>query len=425
MGTFVWSLYDESNECTMSAMLIRKAYRFRMEPTSAQIVTLARFAGACRWAWNEALVEQKRRLEAGERVAGYAELCRWITGWRHAPSTKWLAEIHVHPVQQKLKDLERAFRDYFRKPGDRAKRNIPRLKVKGVQDSFRYPIGIRAEILSNGWGQVWLPKIGWVRYRASRAIEGRIAQATIVREGVHWFVSIQTERELVVSERREAQVGIDLGVARFATLSDGNVFNSPHAYMRQAPRLARLQRQLARKERGSANWKKHVRKVARLRRRERRIRNDFLHQVSAAIARHYGRVVIEDLKVSRMTRSAKGTRDKPGQGVRAKAGLNRVILDQGWSTFRRLLAYKLVERGGQLIAVDSKHTSQRCLQCGYVHANNRKSQAVFACRACGYVENADLNASRNILKAAGLVASACGGIGHEPPVEAGTAGTGA
>lgn len=272
----------------MPAMLMRKAFRFRLEPTSEQRAKLARFAGACRWAWNEALVEQKRRLEAGERVAGYAELCRWVTGWRNAPATKWLAEIHVHPVQQKLKDLERAFRDYFRKPADRAKRNMPRLKVKGVQDSFRYPIGIRAEILSDGWGRVWFPKIGWVRYRASRAIEGRIAQATIVREVMHWFVSIQTERELDVSERRETAVGIDLGVARFATLSDGTVFHSPQAFARQASRLARLQRQLARKQRGSANWKKHIQKVARLRRRERRIRFDFLHQVSTAIARRYG-----------------------------------------------------------------------------------------------------------------------------------------
>jgi putative transposase len=264
-----------------------------------------------------------------------------------------------------------------------------------------------------------------VRYRASRAIEGRIAQATIVREGIHWFVSIQTEREMDVPERRETAVGIDLGVARFATLSDGTVFNSPHAFRRQAPRLARLQRQLARKQRGSANWKKHIQKVARLRRRERRIRFDFLHQVSTAIARRYGCVVVEDLKVSRMTHSAKGTLDEPGNGVRAKAGLNRVILDQGWSTFQRLLSYKLVERGGQLAQVDPRHTSQRCFQCDYVHADNRKSQAVFACCACGYLENADLNASRNILKAAGLVVSACGGIGHEPPVEAGTVGTGA
>jgi putative transposase len=242
-------------------------------------------------------------------------------------------------------------------------------------------------------------------------MEGRIAQATIVREGAHWFVSIQTESEIEVTERREAQVGIDLGVARFATLSDGTVFNSPHAFARQAPRLARLQRQLARKQRRSANWKKHVQKVARLRRRERRIRYDFLHQVSTAIARRYDRVVLEDLKVKRMTHSAKGTPEEPGYGVGAKAGLNRVILDQGWSIFRRLLSYKLIERGGELVQVNPRHTSQRCFQCGHVHADNRKSQAVFACKACGYLENADLNASRNILKAAGLVVSACGGIG--------------
>ena len=122
--------------------------------------------------------------------------------------------------------------------------------------------------------------------------------------------------------------------------------------------------------------------------------------------------------MGRMSRSAKGTAQKPGSRVRQKAGLNRAILDQGWGKLRTLLAYKLEERGGKLVLVDPKYTSQRCSECGHTSADSRKGQAVFVCVACGHAQHADLNAARNLTLAAGHAAKACGGIGHRPPCEA-------
>lgn len=398
-----------------------RTYRFRLEPNGNQRRLFAQFAGACRWVWNQALVEQKRRLKDGEGWASYAEMCRWITAWRHDPATRWLADIHVHPLQQRLKDQAKAVGDFCREAGNRAKKGPPRFKKKGLGDTFRYPMGLKVEPTSPGWGRIWLPKIGWVRYRASRVIEGAIAQATVIREGENWFIAIQAKREVEEPARSELPaVGLDLGVVRFATLSDGTVFDPLNAFGRHRSRVARCQRALARKQRGSKNFFKQCRRLNALRLREARARRDFQHKLSTTLAMRYGTVVMEDLAVGRMTSSARGTLEAPAKGVRAKAGLNRSILDQGWYQFRMLLEYKLAERGASLILVNPSFTSQRCSACGHTEAANRESQAVFRCRDCGYSENADLNASRNILVAAGQAVKACGGIGCEPPVEAGT-----
>lgn len=402
-------------------MIQHKAYRFRLEPDSNQRQALAKFAGARRWVWNRALSENKRLLEAGERTSTYAEMCRWITMWRQDLTTPWLAEVHVHVLQQGLRDQARALADYFRKAGDSAKKAFPRYKKKGEGDSLRYPSGVRVESVRSGWGSVWLPKIGWVRYRASRPFEGTIAQTTVVREGDHWFITFQTKWECrTPTPSMLPTVGLDLGVARFATLSDGTVFDPVAAFGHVRARIARAQRKLARKERGSKNRAKQRRIYSRLRCRERRVRQDFLHKTSTAVAKRYGTVVMEDLAVRSMSASAKGTIEAPGRNVRSKAGLNRSILDQGWYQFKRLLEYKLADRGGELILVNPAFTSQRCAECGHIEAANRESQAVFVCLLCGHRAHADHNAACNILLAAGHAVQACGGKRRRPPAEAGT-----
>lgn len=162
-----------------------------------------------------------------------------------------------------------------------------------------------------------------------------------------------------------------------STLSDGRVFEPLAAFRRVQTRVTRAQRVLARRQKGSRNRAKQRRRLANLRRLERRARQDFLHKTSTAIARCYGTVVMEDLTVRNMVASAKGTADAPGRSVKAKSGLNRAILDQGWYQFKRLLSYKLAERGGQLVLVNPRFTSQRCTECGHTEAGNRESQAVF------------------------------------------------
>ena len=180
---------------------------------------MRRFAGCCRVVFNKALVRQKEARERGERKPGYADLCKLLTGWRHAPETLWLAEAPTHPLQQTLKDLERAWTNFF---AGRAK--LPRFKKRGHSDRFRYPDAKQIR-LDEPNSRLFLPKLGWLRYRKSREIQGTLKNVTVSASCGKWFVSIQTEWE--VSEPvhpcgEETAVGIDLGIARFATFSDGS-----------------------------------------------------------------------------------------------------------------------------------------------------------------------------------------------------------
>jgi putative transposase len=203
-------------------------------------------------------------------------------------------------------------------------------------------------------------------------------------------------------------VGIDLGVARFAALSDGSFVEGANPLKHYEKRLAFLQRRLAKKEKFSANWRKAKARCTKIYSQVANIRNDAIHKVSAAISKNHAIVVMEDLRIGNMTKSAKGSVESPGRNVRAKAGLNRRILDQGWGEFRRQLSYKLAWKGGTLLLVDPRNTSRTCSTCGYISAHSRLTQAAFVCVACGRAGNADTNAARNILGRAGWARIACG-----------------
>lgn len=164
---------------------------------------------------------------------------------------------------------------------------------------------------------------------------------------------------------------------------------------------------MSRKVKFSNNWKKVKRKVQNLHTRTANIRRDYLHKVSTTISKKHAMIVIEDLKVANMSKSAAGMVSQPGRNVRAKSGLNCSILDQGWYELRRQLEYKQLWRGGQVLAINPAYTSQKCASCGHTEKENRQSQSKFECLGCGYTENADINGARNIL-AAGHAALACG-----------------
>ena len=223
-----------------------------------------------------------------------------------------------------------------------------------------------------------------------------------------WFISIQTEREVAPPvHEATAAVGIDLGVARFATLSDGQSIAPLNSFKKHQQRLARYQRLMARKQKFSKNWVKAKAKVQKLHSTIANIRRDFLHKTSTAISKNHALVCIDDLKVANMSRSAKGSKEQPGRNMKAKSGLNWSILDQGWSEFWRQPEYKQGWLGGLVVALPPQHTSQRCSCCGQADAANRLSQKRFACVSCRYEANADFNAARNIL-AAGHAVLACG-----------------
>ncbi|MEJ2476438.1 MAG: RNA-guided endonuclease TnpB family protein [Desulfuromonadales bacterium] len=382
-----------------------QAYRYRLRPSGEQRRQMLRLAGSCRFVWNRMLALQKQLLDAGEPVLRYNQAALLLPGWKH--ELPWLkTDAHSQALQQTLKSLDRALMDAFDKSNPK---RFPRFKKKGQRDSFRYPQGCKLDQVNS---RIYLPKLGWVRYRNSRVVLGTVKNVTVSRTGDHWFVSIQTERDIGTPiHPAHSAVGIDVGIARFATLSDGSVIEPLNSLKKYERKLASAQRSLARKVKFSNNWHKQKRKIARLHQLIANVRADFLHKSSNAISKNHAVVVLEDLQVKNMSASASGTKEQPGKRVNQKRGLNRSILDQGWSEFRRQLEYKQSWRGGMVLAVPPQNTSRTCPECGHVSTENRKTQAKFLCVQCGHSEHADLVAAKNIL-AAGHAVAACGEPAH-------------
>ena len=374
---------------------------------------MRRFAGSCRFVFNKALALQKERYEQGEKKLGYAGLCKLLTEWRNGVETAWLADAPVHPLQQTLKDLERAYSNFFAK-----RAAFPKFKKKGQRDSLRYPDSKQIK-LDQGNSRVFLPKLGWLRYRNSRAALGELRNVTVSQSGGKWFVSIQTRRDVEPELPQGGMVGIDMGIARFATLSDGRHLDPLNSFKKHQQRLAKYQRRMARKVKFSSNWKKAKANVTQVHIDIGNARRDFLHKASTTISQNHAVVCIEDLQIRNMSKSSKGNAEQPGKRVCQKSGLNRAILDQGWGEFRRQLDYKLGWRGGHLIAVPPRNTSRTCPYCGHVSAENRQTQAKFECVECGFEENADVVGAINVLRA-GHARLACEVNGAVMPSAAGT-----
>lgn len=370
-----------------------QAFKFEMQPDGEQQRDLRRFAGSCRFVFNKALALQKERFERGEKKLGYAGLCKRLTEWRNSPETAWLSAAPVHPLQQCLKDLERAYANFF---AQRA--SFPRFRKKGQSESFRYPDPkqIRLEQANE---RLFLPKLGWLRYRNSRDVLGVVKNVTVSLSSGRWFVSIQTEREVEPPVARGGAVGIDMGIARFATLSDGTYYAPLNSFRRHERALRKAQQAQSRKTRFSNNWRKAKARVQRLHARIGNSRRDFLHKTTTTISQNHAMVCIEDLQVRNLSRSAAGSGEQPGNRVGAKTALNKSILDQGWFEFRRQLDYKMQWNGGYLLAVAPQYTSRTCPCCGHVAKENRLSQARFACVACNFEEHADVVGAINVLRA--------------------------
>ncbi len=391
-------------------MLIRRGFKFELRPNGMQIQLMMQFCGCARYVYNRTLSLEKSLYKKDSKHSfKYSEAANRLPGWKK--KNPFLKKCHSQVLQQSLKDLDRAYTNFFEKRG-----NVPKYKKKYRHDSIRFPQGVELDEVKQ---QIRLPKIGWMGYRKSRDIIGTIKNVTVSRRGEKWDVSIQTEYEVVSSAPNPSEIGIDMGVKRFATLSNGDFVEPLNAFKQEQEKLAKLQRKLARQKKGSRNSRKTKRKIARLHRYIADSRRDFLHKISTKIAKNHSIICVEDLKVSNMSASAGGTKESPGKNVKQKSGLNRSILDQGWYGFFQMLSYKLEQRGGKLIKVDPRNTSRTCPRCGLASAENRKSQATFACIGCGYRSNADEVGAINILRA-GRARLACGMSGAVRPLSAGT-----
>jgi putative transposase len=384
-----------------------QAFKFQLRPKAGQEALMRRFAGCCRFLWNKALALEEEIFDATGKRNGYNKLAGFLRDWKKDEKTSFLAEAHSQILQQSLKDLDRAYINFFQK-----RANLPRFKKKGVHDSFRYPQGFKLDERNS---RIFLPKIGWMRYRNSRLTTGIPKQITVSLNAGKWYASIQTEQEINIPiHSSQSSIGIDMGIAVFATLSDKTKLEALNSFQKHELKLAGIQRKLSHKQKFSANWRKQKAVLSRIHKKIADVRKDFLHKATTNISKNHATVVMEDLKVKNMSASASGDIENPGRKVCAKSGLNKAILDQGWFEFRRQLSYKLSWSGGSCILVPPQYTSQTCNNCGNVAKENRLSQSEFCCIACGYTANADVNAAKNILAAglkllaAGQAVSACG-----------------
>ena len=373
---------------------VHRGFKFRLHPTPDQAEVLGQWVGVTRLVYNLALEQRRdfwRQYRAAEgKSISLASQGRELTALR--AEFDWVAAVPQMVLEAALNDLDKAYAAFFRGGG------YPTPRRLGAHDSARFRgRSVQVRRLNAKWAEAKLPKVGWVRFRQSRAVTGALKTVTIARGATGWSVVFACDIGAAPTINALPGVGIDRGVANALSLSTGEHIRLPDLTALEK-RRRRAQRILARRKRGSERYTSQRRAVARIAGKIARVRAHALHVASTEIARRFGAVALEDLNVRAMTASARGTVEAPGRGVQQKAGLNRSILAQGWSIFAAQLDYKLEAAGGRLVYVPAAYTSQTCAECGVVDARSRKSQAAFECVACGHRDHADTNAARNIMR---------------------------
>jgi len=362
-------------------MRVTQAFRFELDPNRAARVALAKHVGAARFAYNWGLARCLQALEQGLPLPSAAQLHKEWNRWKrqHAP---WWVEVSKCAPQEAFRDLERAFRNWRQGRAGR-----PRFKRKKSLDDNKARLTGSIRVFPR---HVQLPRIGKVRTkeRTDKLLallsegKARILSATVAREADRWYVSLTCEVERPDPVPWEGEpVGVDLGLTSFLVLSDGTRVDAPKPLAKALRLLRRRSRQLSRKQKGSKNHAKAALRLARLHRRVRNIRRDFLHKVTTWLAKAKPVIVVEDLDVRGLGRGR----------------LSRSVADAGWGTFRRLLEYKTRWYGSQLIVAPRGFPStRRCARCGQVGSGLPLSCRVFRCAACGLELDRDLNAALNL-----------------------------
>ena len=424
-------------------MKINKAYKFRLEPNAEQGVMLTQLVDSARLVWNQILAASFEMFAKGEFINA-TNLVNKITGLKNNPEFAFLkSQSNAVSLQQKTRDLASAWARFFdpkvharhkenkkkpKKPkffkladGTEIQRRplMPQWKRKSDQNDSMRLVQFDKYCRVEG-NRVKLPNgLGFVKFRKSQDIIGTIKNVTISKKSGHWYVSFGCERELDQNpiHPSTSAIGIDLGVTKLITTSDGQHIKPKNSFKANQVKLAKLQRQLSRKVLFSQNWKKQKNKIQKLHHHIANIRHDYLHKITTTISKNHAMIACEDLKVANMSKSASGSMENKGRNVKAKSGLNKSILDQGWGMMIDMLEYKQQWRGGLLIKVNPRFTSQTCFDCKHIAKENRQTQARFECVKCTYVANADVNAARNILAAGDAVLSVEGGRSKGRPMK--------
>ncbi|SED17443.1 RNA-guided endonuclease InsQ/TnpB family protein [Rhodococcus koreensis] len=378
----------------MAGRVVKRAFKYRFYPTAVQAEQLARTFGCTRYVYNRALAERSRAWSQERRRVTYADTSKMLTGWKRDAGTAWLAEPSKGPLQESLRQLQGAFERFWR-----TQARYPQFKKEGQsKDSATY--------YSNCFifrdGQIRLAKqtepldVRWSRPLPEGAVPSQVTVSRNARGQYH--ISILVEDTISELEPADRVVGLDAGITSLYTLSTGEKITNPRHERADRERLAKAQRALARKEKGSRNRAKARLKVAKIHGRIADRRRDYLHKLSTRLVRENQVIAVEDLSVRNMVKNR---------------SLSRVISDAGWSEFRSMLEYKADWYGRRVVVIDRFHPSSKtCSVCGEVALAMPLDVREWTCR-CGAVHDRDVNAARNIL-AVGLTVAACGD-GVRPP----------
>ncbi|AXH93085.1 transposase [Micromonospora aurantiaca] len=364
-------------------------YNYRVYPTPGQQIELARAFGCARVVFNDGLRLRQQAREAGEKYISDGELSRrLITEAKATPERAWLGEVSTVVLQQALADLNTAYRNFFNSiTGKRKGRKVapPRFRSrKDNRQAIRFTKNSRFKVLDND--RLRLPKIGDLAVRWSRTLPSDPSSVAIIRDAAgRYFASfvVQTGEDEALPPV-DSEVGIDLGLTHFAVLSDGTKVAAPTFLRRAARKLKRLQHDLSRKQKGSANRKKAVVKVARAHGRVADMRRDWQHKLSTAIIRENQAVYVEDLCVVGLGRTR----------------LAKSVHDAGWASFTAMMEYKAARYGRTFGRVDRFFPSTRmCSDCGRINEKMALNVRAWDC-PCGAAHDRDVNAAKNV-KAAG------------------------
>ncbi|MEV0704636.1 transposase [Saccharopolyspora sp. NPDC050389] len=382
-----------------------------MYPTAQQEQQMLRHCAHARYVWNLA-VQQHSNWRPGRKSApGFAEQCRQLTEAR--AGNEWLRDGNVDVQQQALKDFHYAkqarFNSGFGEPAWRKKHRhegfrvigtdrVPAfnpdgtalLNVRGKQVMAR---NVVVHKLNRSWAQVKVPGCGWVRFRLARRDLPVAKTFRVTYRNGQWHVAFAVIPEPIPEPGNGEKIGIDRGVTITAALSDGRTLNCPQLSGKERAGIRKHQRRAARAPKASPQRAAEYAKVAKLKAREANRRKDWAEKTSTTLAWSFDVIRFEKLNIRNMTASAKGTVDQPGRNVRAKSGLNRAILAQGWGLLRQRTEHKA---RGRVEDVPAPYTSLRCSDCGWIDKDSRKNQAEFVCSHCGFTCNADVNASMNV-----------------------------
>ncbi|NNN14424.1 MAG: IS200/IS605 family element transposase accessory protein TnpB [Acidimicrobiaceae bacterium] len=411
-------MVSTENNVTIGSQTTPMSISQRLYPNLDDNTTLLMHCSNARFVYDLGL--EQRNLWRKDRTAkiNYPTQAKELAEARQAFT--WLKEGSSAVQQQALRDLDKAFKNWWNNPAHFFR---PTWRKAGDNEGF-YVRDLSVRKLNRNWGEILVPRAEWVKFRITRNwndIEtASSARVTKDRSG-RWFVSFTRPAPQIERESTGAIVGLDMGIASSVTTSDGMHLHMPKLLSpAESQRKRRLQRKLSSQQKGSNSRARTKLSIAKLAAKESDRRKDWVEKTTTQLVRNYDLNVLEHLKVKNMVRSASGTKENPGKNVAQKKGLNREILNQSWSFFRKRLKDKANSSGVVVTQVNPKYTSQTCSVCKHCTRQNRKSQAVFSCVACGYQADADINAAQNIL-AAGLAVTGCGGtpqaLSHSDPMK--------